>query len=350
MRRLAVTAICIVVVLALLQRLLVPKYMEGATEGAFVADYYETLASCPVALRQEAKENGAPLHDVIFFGDCEVYNNLSTVTLWEEYGINSFIRGTPQQTMWQSYYLLKETLSYETPRVVVLSVFAMQYNEPQNEIYNRMTLDNMRWSPAKVRSVFASMTKGEHFIEYVFPLLRFHDRWNALEAQDLTYYADRRSVTFHGYDLRTGTQPVTALPTPLPLAVPRFGDNAYAYLDRITALCKERGIALVLLKAPSLYPHWYEEWDAQIREYADTNGLLYVNLLSLPEETGIDYTADTYDGGLHLNVQGAEKSAGYLGNLLRTAYGLPDRREDAVLAAHWEVLLNAYGKAKGGQE
>ena len=340
------TAICIVVVLALLQRLFVPKYMEGVTEGAFVADYYDTVASYPAAVQQEAKAGGAPLHDVIVLGDCEVYNNLSTATLWEEYGINSFIRGTPQQTMWQSYYLLEETLSYETPRVVVLSVFAMQYNEPQNEIYNRMTLDNMKWSRAKVSSVFASMTEGEHFIEYVFPLLRFHDRWDELEDQDLAYFADRKTVTFHGYDLRTGIQPLSALPSPRPLADARFGDNAYAYLDRITALCKERGIALVLLKAPSLYPHWYEEWEAQITEYADTNGLLYVNLLDLQEETGIDYAVDTFDGGLHLNVQGAEKSAKVLGRLLQAAYNLADRREDAALSAHWEEILSAYGEAK----
>ena len=346
MKKHVCTAICIVVVLALLQRLFVPKYMEGVTEGAFVADYYDTVASYPAAMQQEAKAGGAPLHDVVFFGDCEVYNNISTATLWEAYGINSVIRGTPRQTMWQSCYLLEETLSYETPRVVVLSVFAMQYNEPQNEIYNRMTLDNMKWSRTKVSAIRASVTQGERFIDYVFPLLRFHDRWKALEDQDLAYYADRKTVTFHGYDLRTGIQPLSTLPSPLPLADAAFGDNAYAYLDRIAALCKDRGITLVLLKIPSLYPHWYDEWDAQMQDYADANGLLYVNLLALQEETGIDYATDTYDGGLHLNVEGAEKSAAYFGKLLQAEYALADRRENAELSAHWAEILSAYGEAK----
>lgn len=31
---------------------------------------------------------------MIFIGDCELYENISPVTLWEEYGINSYIRGT----------------------------------------------------------------------------------------------------------------------------------------------------------------------------------------------------------------------------------------------------------------
>ena len=346
MRKHILTLICTLAALALLQRLLVPKYMEGVTEGSFVADYYDTVASYPKNLKTAAKNGGAPLHDVLILGDCEVYNNLSTVTLWEEYGINSFIRGTPQQTMWQSYYLLEETLKYETPRVVVLSVFAMQYNEPQNEIYNRMTLDNMKWSAAKVASIRASMTEGEHFIDYVFPLLRFHDRWKSLETQDLSYFLDRKTTTFHGYDLRTGIKAPATLPTPRPLETASFGGNALSYLDRIVSLCKERGIALVLLKAPSLYPHWYAEWEEQITFYADEQDLPYLNLLTLQEEIGLDFEKDTYDGGLHLNVNGAEKSAAYLGAFLQNSYRLENRKDDPALASHWNSILSAYQKAK----
>ena len=339
MKKYAVTTICILLAFFLLQRLLVPKYMEGATEGSFVADYYRTLELYPEDMRKEASSGGAPLHDVLFLGDCEVYNNISTITLWKKYGINAFIRGTPQQTMWQSYYLLEETLAHETPRVVVLSVFAMQYDTPQNEIYNRMTLDNMKWSRAKLSAILASKTPGESLVSYVFPLLRFHDRWRSLERQDLTCFFRAHSTTFHGFDLRTGIEPASTLPSPLPLTEPQFGENAYAYLDRITALCKEKNIPLVLLKAPSLYPHWYDEWDAQMKEYAAANGLLYCNLLSLREETGIDYDTDTYDGGLHLNTDGARKCSAYLGGMLQEAYDLPDRREEEVLDAHWEELL-----------
>ena len=188
------------------------------------------------------------------------------------------------------------------------------------------------------------MTEGEHFSDYVFPLLRFHDRWKTLERQDLTYLLKKKNTTFHGYDLRTGVQPLSALPAPLPLSDPRFGENAYAYLDRITALCRKHAIPLMLLKAPSLYPHWYEEWDRQMKDYADAKELRYVNLLSLREETGIDYETDTYDGGLHLNAEGAEKCAVYLGNLLQTEYALPDRRSEEALSLHWEALLNTFQK------
>ena len=82
MVRYGLTALVIIVILWLLQRLLVPKYVSGIVEGAFVAEYYE----------EENKD-----YDVIFVGDCEVYENFSPITLWNEYGINSYIRGSAEQ-------------------------------------------------------------------------------------------------------------------------------------------------------------------------------------------------------------------------------------------------------------
>ena len=83
---------------------------------------------------------------MLILGDCEVYENISTVTMWENYGISSYIRGSAEQLIWQSYYLLEDTLKYEKPEVVMLNVLAMSEGEAKSEAYNRMTLDGMKWS------------------------------------------------------------------------------------------------------------------------------------------------------------------------------------------------------------
>ena len=81
-----IAAVCLaVVVLVLLQRLFMPKYMSSIHEGNLIEEYYD-----------EVKE-----HDVIFVGDCEVFSNVSPITLWEEYGITSYIRGSAQQLIWR---------------------------------------------------------------------------------------------------------------------------------------------------------------------------------------------------------------------------------------------------------
>lgn len=298
--------------LYLAQKLLVPKYQDDIVEGAMIEEYYDEKLP----------------HDVVFIGDCEVYENISTIKLWEEYGITSYIRGSAQQLPWQSYYLLEDTLRYETPDVVVFNVLSLKYDKPQKETYNRMTLDGMRWSKSKIDDVKASMTEEEHFIDYVFPILRYHSRWSELTMNDIKYMFKKDPVTVNGYYMRIDVRPQTGFPDPMPLSDYTLGSNAMSYLDKMTALCKEKGIKLVLIKAPTEYPHWYNEWDDQIVQYAKDNDLPYINMIPLQEEIGLDMSVDTYDAGLHLNLSGAEKLAVYFGRYLKENYDLKDHRED----------------------
>lgn len=321
----------------LLQALVTPKYMGSVKEGALIGEYYANAGN----------------NDVVFVGDCEVYENFSPITMWEKYGITSFIRGSAQQMIWQSYYLMEETFRYETPKVMVFNVLSMKYDTPkstgdddQREAYNRMTLDGMRFSMSKWNSIQASMTDAERAWEgeysYLFPLLRYHDRWSELSEEDFRYLFTKDQVSDNGYLMQTAVKPYTAPYSSAPLADYTFGENSYYYLDKMVELCKAHGTQLVLVKAPSMYPVWWDEWDQQMVEYAQKNDLLYINLLEKTEEIGIDWSRDTYDAGLHLNVYGAEKLADYFGKILAEQCGVPDRRGDAKIAAQWEIKVTDY--------
>ena len=152
--------------------------MSGVLEGAMTQEYYN-------------EENP---HDVIFVGDCEVYENFSPVTMWEEHGITSYIRGSAQQLIWQSYYLLEEVFERESPKVVVYNVQSMKYDTPQSEAYNRMTLDGMPLSKHKLDAIKASMTEDEDMVSYLIPFLRYRSRWSELTDEDFEY-AFRRDLS-----------------------------------------------------------------------------------------------------------------------------------------------------------
>ena len=326
-RRIILSAVIVLLTLFLLQRLLVPKYATGVVEGAFVAEYYQ----------EENKD-----FDVIFVGDCEVYENFSPVTLWETYGIHSYIRGSAEQYVWQSYYLLEDTLRYHTPKAVIFNIQAMQFNESQNEAYNRMTLEGMEWSMSKVNAIFASMTEKEQFLDYVFPILRYHTRWSELTRDDVQYLFDSKPVSHNGYYMRVDVKPAENVPGGKILADYSFGDKAWDYLSRMAQLCQDNGIQLILIKAPSLYPYWYPEWEKQIETFAQEQNLPYINFLELTEDIGINYSTDTYDAGLHMNLSGAEKLSTYLGQVLQTQYDIPDRRGDTELENIWADNIAAY--------
>lgn len=312
-----------------LQRLLMPKYVDDIVEGSLIEEYYD-----------EDKD-----HDVIFIGDCEVYENFSPVKLWEDYGINSYIRGSAQQLIWQSYYLLEDTLRYEKPKVVIFNVLSMKYNEPQNEAYNRMSIDGMRPSMSKIKNIEASMTDEEEIETYIFPILRYHSRWSELTSTDFKYaLGGKPKISHNGYYMRVDVKPAENVPTGTPLADYNFGDTSYEYLDKITKLCKDNDIQLILIKAPSLYPYWYDEWEAQMDAYAEENDLMYINFLELVDEIGIDFTTDTYDAGLHMNLAGAEKLSGYLGKVLIEETAVTDRRGETKLDEAWAKKIDAYNE------
>ena len=324
--KVAVSAFIALTGLFFLQRLLVPKYVDGVVEGAFIAEYYK-----------EEKD-----FDVIFIGDCEVYENLSPNVLWEDYGINSYIRGSAEQYIWQSYYILEDTLRYETPDVVIFNIQSLQFEKSQNEAYNRMTLEGMEWSSSKVDAIFASMRPEEQFLDYVFPILRYHSRWSELTASDVRYMFDTKKVSHNGYYMRVDVKPAENVPEGRILGDYSFSENAWKYLDMMRELCQEEGILLILIKAPSLYPYWYPEWEEQVEDYAEEYDLTYINFLELTEEIGIDYSRDTYDAGLHMNLSGAEKLSHYMGKFLRDNAGLKDRRDEVGLQEIWKDKIAAY--------
>jgi len=255
--------------------------------------------------------------------------------------------------------MLEDTLRHETPDAVLRCVLCMIYGESkadtEAEAANRMALDGLRFSKAKLDAARASIARSralkesgrkESLLSYVFPLLRFHDRWSELTREDFQYYFTRRQLSVNGFVMRCDVRPPGWIPDAPLLPNYDFSALAWECLDRIRSLCEEKGIQLLLFKAPSLTPHWYPEWDAQIADYAGAHGLHYLNALDHLDDIGLNFDLDTYDEGLHLNLSGAEKMARYLGAWLE----LDDLRGDPELGAAWAVKGERYRALQKAQE
>ena len=321
--------------LALLSALVAPKYITNP-EGRLTSEYYS-----------QSSDN-----DVIFLGDCEAYETFVPAVLWEKYGISSYVRGNSQQLIWHSYYILEETLKYETPKAVVFNVYSLKYGTPQKESYNRMALDNMKWSKTKFDAIRASMTEEENALDYVFPLLRYHGRITELEKDDFKYwFKEPERATDSGYLMHVGV-------APRPDNSPRerldydFSQTSLDYLDKMKKLCDDNGVELILVKAPtnSSEYYWYDEYEEQVLEYIEGKDIKYYNLIEKEEEIGLDWNVDTYDYGFHLNVYGAEKTTEYFGKILSEEHSISNRKSEEALSSQWEERLKAYKERKEKME
>ena len=309
-------------------RLLTPKHVLMLCEGALVGEYY--LES------DEGRE-----HQVIFLGDCEAYGCFIPAIIWKNYGVTSFVRGSPAARAWQSYYLLLDTLRYEKPKVVVLSVYALCHGEPESEAYNRLALDGMRMSKIKLDAIRASVTEDESVISYIFPLLRYHSRFSRLTREDMDYLFNKKAVSHNGYLMSADVRAPDEKIIPEELFDYDLPQRAIKYLDEIRLVCEREGITLVLVKSPtqSASYYWYDEWDRQVQAYAERYALDYYNLIN-NEEIGI--TDADYADGVHLNLYGAEKTSAYFGRILKERYLADDGAHGSATRAIWQAKLTEY--------
>lgn len=324
------------------QALLVPHDKAANPDAFLLADYFEADTT---------------YDEVIFLGDCEVYEAFSPVVLWEKYGITSRVCGTPQQLMWHSYAILEQVLKRSDPKVVVLGVYGLIYSEPQNEAYNRMVFDHLPASMTKWQVLGDAMVKdepwelNESLASYLLPLLRYHDRWSELTWRDVTTLFDKQEpVSVRGYLVQTDVVPGEAPghEGALPPYANAVSGMALDYFERIVSLCHEKDIELVLVKAPTdswRYP-WHEEYEQKVRALAAQYDLPYYNFLNDFDTIGLDFSTDTYDAGLHLNVYGAEKLTAYFGAILKENYELTDGRLWEHLGAAWAEDIARYEAQK----
>jgi len=89
---------------------------------------------------------------------------------------------------------------------------------------------------------------------YLFPLLRYHDRWSQLTNEDFQYWFTRDQVSDNGYLMQTGIKPYETPYVERPLVDYTLGENSWYWLNKMVELCREHGTQLVLIKAPSMSP------------------------------------------------------------------------------------------------
>ena len=285
--------------------------------------------------------------DVICIGSSHVFLDISPMAMWKAEGITAYDLTSSIQRMWVSYYYLKEALKYQTPKVVVLDALAVHMDEYNDEDRNRKAHDYMKLSPEKIESVKNSIDpEGEESLtSYLFPVMRYHDRWKELSESDFTFFSKEKNYFAKGYDLNFQSVPYTGPADYMQPSeeVVSFGEKSGQFLQKIVDLCKEKNIALQLVKTP--YAYWNTAQSNGVKAFADKNSVDFLDLNLHLSEMGVDWAVDSSDGGGHMNIAGAEKVSRFLGKYLKDRYALPDRRGDSAYR-QWSLEEQVYDAEK----
>ena len=269
--------------------------------------------------------------NVVFMGNSDVYRGISPITLWDEYGIASYNLVSSGQRMWTAYYLMVECLKYQKPDLIVLNMDSAFNESNSSESNYRKVFDNMKFSKNKLNAITDSAFKNtkSEMLTYILPLARFHSRWNELKDQDFQYAFKSEKYDFKGMDLCTDIKPYNYDNEYMKKdnSDAEIGTKCSKYLEKMVRLCKDNDIELLLIEIPSA-ESWSYDLSNKTQEFADKNGLKFIDMNLNYKEFGLDWKTDTPDEGDHLNVYGAEKVSKYLGKIIQEEYNIPNRKDD----------------------
>ena len=281
------------------------------TDGAYIQ--VETFHSLP--------ENSI---DVMVYGSSHAFRGLSTMELYDKYGIGAYNYGWNWQACNTTNLFLKDSLVTQNPKVALIETYrlgtVLQDWNMDAQIYYSRYVHNKEAVRSYIRQCFGD--DRDRYIAYYMPICAFHDNWNTLSPE-----------SFHNLEVGTmlrKTMGFAALDLLMEIEIPDcrnfeqldFSEIAIKEMTDMVETCHSRGIDVVFYTAPWQGEYNYSE---AMKRFANDNGCEYYNLFELVDQVGLDGRTDFSDEE-HLNISGAEKVSDYLGQILIDHYDLKDMR------------------------
>lgn len=285
--------------------------------------------------------------DVVFLGSSKSNTAVSPTAMYRAQGFTGYVMYNWSQTPWAVYYYARQALARQKPSVLVvegnLYLYGARDGSYTDEINGVSNINALKipFSADRLALAFAMQRcQTDHPSVFTLSALyRSHANWKGFSPANLLWFAQKPAVT-----VAKGSGPLyvhEAFAAPAPPADAAPDASLYApsaaYLDRLLALGKSRGVSLVF----AIYPDCsYTDADyahlAWLRAHCAQQGAAVVDFTNpaAAAAAGLDYAADMADYS-HVNHLGTARLSAYLGRWLDAQYALPDHRGDAAYA-QWE--------------
>lgn len=269
-------------------------------------------------------EEPADSLDVVYIGSSNVYAFWTAPLAWERYGIAVWpysCNGGPFEAV---QYIMKDVVKTQPDALFVvtihpsdnISVPVIHYLTDYVPMsINRLELINML-SDAAGFSL-------EERLEFYFPLIRYHSRWNELTQEnfDHTLNGVKGASTYASF--LNGATDVSG-----EILVDTRGslsDLMQGALDDLLDYCDENQVNVLFVTTPQYLKTAKQEQVNTMVDVISGRGYPVLDMLRRMDEIGLDPTVDYYNAG-HANIHGALKVTDYLARYLVENYDFADKR------------------------
>ncbi len=309
----AIGVLVIVFVLGVVNLVQIPKYDHSNSDWP---------ATATIQQFYEMEENSL---DVIFLGSSVAVNAFSPHELYNDFGIRSYNLSTPHQSVFMSYWVLREALRFQHPQAVVLDCrfcFDLNPEEPLNmsEGVVRQVIDPMKWSSVKREAIsdICAHDDAHDIVSYYLTNLRYHERWKDMSPVDFDLSI---SDPLFGWSAVKGEYEEIKVFMPQdPDARTAMDPLMEEYLEKIRVLCETEGIRLILVDVPG--NNTDDGTYNTLSAYAGAHDLRYYNFAS-------GEVVDTFGEirpyerlTTHANYFGMKKLTRFIGSILQFSCGI----------------------------
>ncbi len=267
--------------------------------------------------------------DVLMMGSSHIHCDVNTAELWEYHGIAAFDYSGAEQTMWQTYYYLREALKTQKPKVIVLDFYSVaRFRDDYQYDFLYENLQGLRPSLNKL-GLFISSCQISRMDDYCPDFFTYHGRYEELTDEDFEAFSGKEDLAdFKGYTpycaVKPQEKPIYAVNGSAELT-----DKSEKYLMKFIDLAKKNDIELFFIAAPYVAENKDMEAFNRVAEIAAENEIEFMNMNYNYDEIGLDFEKDFNDYS-HLNYEGSCKFTEFLAGQLLGRYGdkIVDHRGD----------------------
>lgn len=276
--------------------------------------------------------------ETVFLGSSHCFRAFDPMQYEDLTGERAFNLGSSSQNYDTSYYLLKEAVRLHPVKRVYLDMYYSFFfvgKEERDLVQANIISDYMRPSLNKLAFIL-NMSSAEHYTNSLFP---FRREWRKLG--DFTYLREtlekKRQDSYRNFDpvihedeQYVGRGFAASLVELNPKEITWWdkfsdidltGDDTFPResLEKIVKLCRDEGIELIFVTAPSLDQYLeevgpYDPAHDYIQNLADQYGVLYLDF-NLCKDAYLDMRAEDFMDVDHLNGKGAKKVTGVLAEM-----------------------------------
>ena len=315
-------------------------FLIGQANEILISKTYNRYYIMDQAIEEDGRD-----YEVQIFGACHSYTSFNAKYFEDTYGLTAYDMGHPGEIIPTTYLRMLERFKTDVPKVALVEIWGINpyetYSSPERifEFYMPVDVEVIPFSLEKLE-VINDFYSLDPLLEN-FPIAKYKDRILGMELReaDFDYSFDQIAGSTSAYTREEMTQrianngfcemPMWLEPESISQYYSPYRDvsdyqerqpdvsddetltleaDILKYIDKIIALCEEKGVELIFYRAPYLSTENELKKANWFAGYCEEKGVTYLDLEKLIQ---FDLSTDFLDYH-HLNKYGARKATDYL--------------------------------------